>query len=302
MNIKHALRSDQFLDHAVLLPLLETAAELEQAEGAGKLPRHLAGKIVATLFYEPSTRTRLSFETAVLKLGGQVISAESAGSCSSAVKGETLADTARVISGYADALVIRHPEKGAAEECAVYATIPVINAGDGAGEHPSQALLDLYTIKKELGRLDNITVTLVGDLRNGRTVHSLIPLLASFEGITINLVSPPALSLPEGTIAKGANIYSALEEVLPTTDVLYVTRVQKERFASEEEYLAVKDAYIIDATTLKQMKKNAVIMHPLPRINEIKPEVDADPRAAYFRQTKNGVYVRMALLMSMLSK
>lgn len=302
MKPQSIISSTQFLNHDVLLPLLAAAAQLEKADVAGDVPHYLDGKIVATLFYEPSTRTRLSFETAALKLGAQVISCESAGQFSSAAKGETLADTARMISAYADVFVIRHPEKGSAKECADYATIPVINAGDGAGEHPTQALLDVYTIQKELGRLDNLTITLVGDLKNGRTVHSLIPLLASFPNVQINVVSPPSLSAPE-EILKGVHsqLFSTLEDVLPITDVFYITRVQKERFANEADYNAVKDAFIIDSKMVSKMKKTARIMHPLPRVNEIHPDVDADPRAAYFRQAKNGVYVRMALLKMLLN-
>jgi aspartate carbamoyltransferase catalytic subunit len=306
MSPHHAISSSQFTDHGVLLPLLDSAAELESEEEGGKLPQVLKGKIVATLFYEPSTRTRLSFEVAALKLGAQVISCESAGQFSSAAKGETLADTMQMMNGYADALVIRHPEKGSAAECAAHATIPVINAGDGAGEHPTQALLDLYTIKKELGTLDNLTVTMVGDLLNGRTVHSLLPLLATFKNMTVHLVAPAALQLPrelKDTYAKKVTIHehNSLEKVLPVSDVFYMTRVQKERFAQEADYLAVKDAFILDLPTVKKMKESAIIMHPLPRVNEIHPDIDSNPRAAYFRQAKNGVYMRMALLKHLLT-
>lgn len=302
MKLSHALSANQFLDSKLLNELLKSAHELEAHDGAGTLPKHLDGKIVATLFYEPSTRTRFSFEAAALKLGGQVISCESAGMFSSAAKGETLADTARTVSAYADAIVIRHPDKGSAQEVAAYATVPVINAGDGAGEHPTQALLDMYTIQKELGRLENFTVTLVGDLLNGRTVHSLLPLFASLPGVSINLVSPKELALPAENLAllKDKKItvqeLTSLDSVLATSDIFYITRVQKERFKNEADYLAVRDAFIIDLPTVQKMKKSAVIMHPLPRITEITPEVDQDPRAAYFRQVKNGLYMRMALL------
>lgn len=302
MKLSHAVSVKQFLDSKLLKELLASAQELESQDQAGTLPKHLEGKIVATLFYEPSTRTRFSFEAAALKLGGQVISCESAGMFSSAAKGETLADTARTVSAYADAIIIRHPDKGSAQEVATYATVPVINAGDGAGEHPTQALLDLYTIQKELGRLENFTVTLVGDLLNGRTVHSLLPLFAGLPGIQINLVSPAELKLPTEHLVHlkdkkiPAQELTSLDTVLTSTDIFYITRVQKERFKNEADYLAVRDAFIIDLPVVQKMKKGSVILHPLPRVTEISPDIDQDPRAAYFRQVKNGLYMRMALL------
>jgi aspartate carbamoyltransferase catalytic subunit len=298
MSLRHAVSIEQFLDPKLLQNLFDSARTMEEQEAAGILPKSLAGKIVATMFYEPSTRTRFSFEAATLRLGGQVITAESAGATSSAVKGETLADTARVVSSYADAIVIRHPEKGSAQELSQHASVPVINAGDGAGEHPTQALLDLYTIRKELGEKKDLQVALVGDLLYGRTVHSLLPLLASLPDLHIHLISPAQLRLPEEhkRSLTAVSEHQNLDSVLESCDVFYLTRVQKERFASEADYLAVKDAFILDLPTVQKMKKEAIILHPLPRVNEIAPEVDADPRAAYFRQAKNGLYLRMALL------
>jgi aspartate carbamoyltransferase len=257
--------------------------------------------ILATLFYEPSTRTRLSFESAILRLGGQVLSVAEAKTSSSAVKGETLYDTGKMIEGYAHAAVIRHPIVGSAKELADGASIPVINGGDGAGQHPSQALLDLYTIQKEKGRLEDLTVTLVGDLRYGRTVHSLAPLLRHF-GIQFNFVAPPELAMPAEITAsmkaQGAAITETddLAAVVPQTDVLYVTRIQKERFADPAQYEALKGAYVVNGALLKQAKPDLTIMHPLPRVDEIAKEVDAFEGAAYFRQAANGVLVRMALL------
>ena len=264
-------------------------------------------RILATLFYEPSTRTRLSFEAAMQKLGGSVLSVENARDSSSAVKGESIADTVRVVSGYADAIAIRHFQEGTAAAAAASSPVPVINAGDGVGEHPTQALADGYTIHREVGRLDRLRVVLVGDLLYGRTIHSLLPLLAMYPGQEVVLVSPPSLRLPqryaESLIAQGVRLTetAALEGAVEGSDVLYITRVQGERFASEAEYDAVKDAYILTAATAERLSAGAVIMHALPRLNEIAPEVDADPRAAYFRQARNGLYVRMALLAAMLA-
>lgn len=294
----------QFLDRDKLADLFALAAELQDQDAKGKVEPALDGKILAAVFYEPSTRTRFSFETAMLKLGGEVVSTESAGHFSSATKGETLSDTIRIISGYADAIVLRHPEKGAAAIAAEVSAVPVINAGDGPGEHPTQALLDLYTIQKELGKVDGIEVALVGDLKYGRTVHSLLPLLSLYKGVTIRLVSPAALALPEADKEELRKNNIAFEETADlaeaakTADVIYMTRIQKERFGDASEYERLKDSYILGLDTLALMKGKAIIMHPLPRINEIAPEVDADPRAAYFRQAKNGLYVRMALLRS----
>ena len=269
------------------------------------LPRSaapLAGRILATIFYEPSTRTRLSFESAMLRLGGNVISTENAREFSSAIKGETVEDTIRIVEGYADAIVIRHYEQGAAHRAASVASVPILNAGDGPGEHPSQALLDLYTIGHELGRIDHLRVALVGDLRYGRTARSLARLFRLTEGTELIFVSPPAVPMGDDIRAElgAAGIpyrdEPDLDAVLPTVDVVYQTRVQKERFASAAEYEAAKGQYVIDAAAMRRLNPTGILLHPLPRVDEIATEVDADPRAAYFRQAHNGVYIRMALL------
>lgn len=266
----------------------------------------LKGKILANVFYEPSTRTSSSFTAAMERLGGSVIPINEV-RYSSVSKGETLIDTVRTLECYSDVIVLRHPETGAASTAARYLRKPLINAGDGAGEHPTQALLDLFTIQEELGRLEGLTVTLLGDLKYGRTVHSLSRLLRLY-GAKLNYVSPEILRMPATLIEelKAAGVeqheYTELGEVLPMTDVLYVTRVQRERFENPEEYESVKDAYIITPDTLKNAKPEMVLMHPLPRVNEISVEVDNDPRAAYFRQMEYGLYVRMALLAMVLGK
>jgi len=262
----------------------------------------LQGKYIATTFFEPSTRTTSSFQAAMLRLGGKVLALNS--QTSSAAKGETLADTVRVIENYVDALVIRHPQMGSAKEAADYARIPVINAGDGANEHPTQALLDMFTIKEELGKLNGITVTLLGDLKYGRTVRSMAPLMALY-GIKLNLISPPALRMDEDHVnllkkTGEVHIGEDLDAVLPTTDVLYATRVQKERFASEEDYLKVKGCYIITPKLLQKAPKHMLVLHPLPRVDEIVPEVDSDPRAMYFKEPRYGMIMRMALLLSVI--
>ncbi len=300
--VLHLIRSIQYRNPEHLELLFREAEQLEDLDKANALPRPLAGKIIATLFFEPSTRTRFSFEAAIQKLGGSLLTAENAAGNSSAVKGETLEDTIRTVNGYADAIVMRHFEEGAAERAAAVSNVPIINAGDGAGEHPTQALLDLYTIKKEIGRIDNFTIALIGDLVYGRTVHSLLPLFAERDNAKINLVSPDALKLPEQyrRMLEKKNVsfreFRALGPAIRSADVLYVTRVQKERFKNPGDYEKVKDSYVINKKVLSAIKKTAVILHPLPRVNEIAPEVDADIRAAYFRQVRNGLYVRMALL------
>ncbi len=267
----------------------------------------LKGKILANLFYEPSTRTFASFMAAMQRLGGAVIPISEV-RYSSVAKGESLPDTVRTLAAYADVIVLRHPEVGAAALAAQFAGKPVINAGDGVGEHPTQALLDVFTIKEELGRLDNLTVTMLGDLKYGRTVHSLARLLTRFENIKLNYVSPEILRMPRDVMEEVAEKgipqkeYVVLDEVLPETDVLYVTRVQRERFDNLEEYEKVKDAYVITPKTLEKAKQKMIVMHPLPRVNEIDMEVDKDPRAAYFRQMEYGLYVRMALLAMVLGK
>jgi len=274
----------------------------DQMRSVSKGESSLNGHILATVFYEPSTRTRLSFESAMLRLGGQVVSTENASEFSSAIKGETVEDTIRIINGYADAIVIRHHEQGSARKAASVSAIPIINAGDGPGEHPTQALLDLYTIRHELGRMDNLRVALVGDLRFGRAVRSLAMLFTRTTGCELIFVSPPAV--PMGEDVRGALNAAAvpfrdepdLNRALGEADVVYQTRVQRERFATDADYQASTGIYLIDQRAMNAMKADAVLLHPLPRVDEIPVEVDSDPRAAYFRQAHNGVYVRMALL------
>jgi aspartate carbamoyltransferase catalytic subunit len=266
----------------------------------------LKGKILANLFYEPSTRTSSSFTSAMERLGGSVIPINEV-RYSSVSKGESLPDTVRTLECYADVLVLRHPDVGSAKLAAQYARKPVINAGDGVGEHPTQALLDLFTIREELGDVDGLNITMLGDLKYGRTVHSLARLLSQFE-VSINYVSPDILRMPPEIYdeIKERNIHQierqTLDDVLEKTDVLYVTRVQKERFENQDDYLSVKDAYLITPSTMKQAKEKMILMHPLPRVGEISIEVDDDPRAAYFRQMEYGLYVRMALLAMVLGK
>jgi aspartate carbamoyltransferase len=266
----------------------------------------LKGKILANLFYEPSTRTSSSFTSAMERLGGSVIPINEV-RYSSVAKGESLPDTVRTLECYADVIVLRHPEVGASALAAKYARKPIINAGDGVGEHPTQALLDLFTILEELNRVDGLTVTMLGDLKYGRTVHSLARLLALFR-ISINYVSPEILRMPPEIITelKQQGVpqaeYDSLDPVIAGTDVLYVTRVQKERFENPEAYETVKGAFVITPETLRRAKERMIIMHPLPRVGEISMEVDDDPRAAYFRQMEYGLYVRMALLAMVLGK
>ena len=266
----------------------------------------LKGKILANLFYEPSTRTSSSFTAAMERLGGSVIPINEV-KYSSVSKGESLPDTVRTLECYADVIVIRHPEVGSAAQAAKAARKPVINAGDGIGEHPTQALLDAFTIKEEIGHLDGLTVTLLGDLKHGRTVHSLTRLLSLYK-VKLNYVAPDILRMPAELIdelkAKGVEQteYTTLDQPLPATDVLYVTRVQKERFTDEAVYESVKGAYVIDPKVMKAARERMIVMHPLPRVGEISPEFDDDPRAAYFRQMEYGLYVRMALLAMVLGK
>jgi aspartate carbamoyltransferase catalytic subunit len=267
----------------------------------------LKGKILASLFYEPSTRTSSSFTAAMERLGGSVIPISEV-RYSSVSKGESLPDTVRTLEAYADIIVLRHPEVGSAELAAKYARKPIINAGDGIGEHPTQALLDLFTIQEEMGRIDGLTVTMVGDLKYGRTVHSLARLLTLYN-VSLNYVSPEILAMPDYIVeeisARGDTpqaSFNTLDQVIGESDVLYVTRVQKERFAEVSEYDNVKDAFIISPETMKMAKEDMIVMHPLPRVGEITMEVDEDPRAAYFRQMEYGLYVRMALLAMVLGK
>lgn len=296
--MKHLISTKQFTSQKSLEKIFSLADSYKKVKSADILKN----KILACIFYEPSTRTRLSFETAALKLGASVISTENAAQFSSAAKGETLEDTIKIISGYADAIVLRHYQQGASKKASTVSSVPIINAGDGAGEHPTQALLDLYTIKNELSRLDNLNIALAGDLLNGRTIHSLISLLSLYRADTLYLVSPESLKIPKKYTdylnnKKIKYIETCdLQESLKNIDVLYMTRVQKERFKNIDQYEKVKDLYSIDAKNIKHMKKNSIVMHPLPRINEISPDIDNDKRAAYFRQAENGLYIRMAIL------
>ncbi len=266
----------------------------------------LKGKILANLFYEPSTRTSSSFTSAMERLGGSVIPINEV-RYSSVAKGESLPDTIRTLECYADVIVLRHPEKGASARAAKYARKPIINAGDGIGEHPTQALLDLFTIQEELRQVDGLTITMLGDLKYGRTVHSLARLLSLYN-VRLNYVSPEIVAMPREIIDEVAAAgipqaeYTDLETCLPETDVLYVTRIQKERFEDPEEYEQVKGSYVITTETLKRAKERMIVMHPFPRVGEISMDVDDDPRAAYFRQMEYGLYVRMALLAMVLGK
>jgi aspartate carbamoyltransferase len=302
---KDILHGNQF-SKSELQAIMKVASDFEkELKRKGTIPL-LKGKLVATLFFEPSTRTRLSFEAAMQRLGGGVISMGAVES-SSVAKGETLSDTARTVAQYADVIVVRHPRIGSAKEAADAVDIPVINAGDGAGQHPTQALLDLYTIRKELGRLKNLKVSLVGDLKNGRTVHALVEVLSHFE-VSLYFISPGLLRMPEEiTIRvkeKGCEVTETEDLALGASrsDLIYMTRIQKERFADLFEYEKVKGSYIINREFIDRLKKNITILHPLPRVDEINPDVDSYPGAAYFRQMRNGVYVRMALLAMILGK
>ncbi|MBQ6789787.1 MAG: aspartate carbamoyltransferase [Clostridia bacterium] len=286
--------------------LVDTALDI--IASPAKYAEKCRGKKLATLFFEPSTRTRLSFEAAMMELGGNVIGFSEASS-SSATKGESVADTAKVISCYADIIAMRHPKEGAPLVASMNASIPVINAGDGGHNHPTQTLADLLTIRREKGHFDNLTVGFCGDLKFGRTVHSLINALSRYTGVKFVLISPDELKLPgyviRDVIEKNGLPYvetRSLEEVMPELDILYMTRVQGERFFSEEEYLRLRDSYILDTEKLKGAKEDLVIMHPLPRVNEISVAVDRDPRACYFKQVLNGKYVRMALILKLLTE
>ena len=279
----------------------------ERIRSNPKLYRHVAdGRQLATLFYEPSTRTRLSFESAMLSLGGQTLGFSSADQ-SSATKGETVADTTRVISCYADIIAMRHPKEGASLRASMYSKIPVINAGDGGHAHPTQTMIDLMTIRQRKGRLDHLTIGFCGDLKFGRTVHSLVSSLVRFPENRFYFISPKELCIPDymktDVLAPSQSIYKevfSLENTLPQLDVLYMTRVQKERFFNEEEYIRLKDIYVLNEEKLQQAKPDMPVLHPLPRVDEISLDVDNDPRAAYFDQVQNGKYIRMALIMSLL--
>jgi len=303
-RMRHVIESQQF-PRSLLEELFVRAEEMKREPH--RFMGRLNGQVMAALFYEPSTRTRLSFEAAMLRLGGLTMGTDNAREFSSAAKGETLEDTIRIVSGYADVIVMRHNEEGAARRAAAVSTVPIINAGDGPGQHPTQALLDLYTIRDELNRIDGIKVAMVGDLANGRTVRSLTYLLSKFKDIKVWFVAPPAVRMRDDLKAHLDEHHipwvetEDLDAVLPEVDVVYQTRIQKERFDSIAAYNAVKGVYRIDKHALEQMRKYAIVMHPLPRVDEIDPEVDGDPRAAYFRQARNGLHIRMALLDKLLA-
>ena len=297
----HVISSEQF-DRPLLDRIFERATAL-----AGVRDDRLAHRVMASLFYEPSTRTRLSFESAMLRLGGAVLGTEAAHTFSSAIKGETLEDTVRMVSTYADVIVLRHDQEGAAARAAAVASVPVVNAGDGPGEHPTQALLDLYTIERELGRVEGVRIAFCGDLRFGRTARSLALLLALYPGVEMTFVAPEVVQVRRDTLdrldARGVvwRLADQLTDVLDGIDVVYQTRVQKERFTDAAEYEVARTAIRIDAALMRRLPASAIVMHPLPRVDEIAPEVDADPRAAYFRQAANGVAIRMALLEMLLT-
>ena len=303
-RLSHVVESQQF-SRALLEELFTRADEIKREPH--RFIGRLAGQVMAALFYEPSTRTRLSFEAAMLRLGGQTMGTDNAREFSSAAKGETLEDTIRIVSGYADVIVLRHKEEGAARRAAAVSTVPVINAGDGPGQHPTQALLDLYTVRAELGKVDGVRVAMVGDLANGRTVRSLTYLLSKFKDVKVWFVAPPEVAMREDLKAHLDEHHvpwletEDLAAVLPEVDVVYMTRIQKERFSDLETYDKVKGVYRIDKDALARIRKYAVLMHPLPRVDEIAPDVDDDPRAAYFRQARNGLQVRMALLEKLLT-
>ncbi len=285
-----------------LTNILDLAGDIKQ--NPAKYAHKCDGKRLATLFYEPSTRTRLSFESAMLNLGGTVIGFSSADN-SSASKGESVADTIRVVSCYADICAMRHPKEGAPKVASMFSGIPVINAGDGGHQHPTQTLTDLFTIRTLKGHLDNMTIGLCGDLKFGRTVHSLIESLVRYHNVKFVLISPPELRVPSyirDEVLKGFEFKEVtnLDEVLPNLDILYMTRVQKERFFNEEDYIRMKDCYILTKEKMELAKDDMLVLHPLPRVNEISVAVDSDPRAAYFKQVQFGVYVRMALILTLL--
>lgn len=313
MNLKHIVTANDF-DKNFISNIFSLADKIRS--NPGKLDI-LGGKVMATLFYEPSTRTRLSFESAMVKLGGSTISTENAAEFSSAAKGESLEDTIRVVNSFTDVIVLRHFTEGASKIAAKYSNVPIINAGDGKGEHPTQALLDLYTIfskysDKGSQDLPKLTIAMIGDLKNGRTIHSLAQLLSLYSNFNIIFVSPKALMAPDYVTAnlkkRKVNFTETenLTHAIAESDVIYQTRIQKERFVSkdtgENEYLKYFGKYQIDKKALKLIKNNAIIMHPLPRVNEISPEVDSDARAIYFEQVQNGLYIRMALLLYLFDK
>ena len=306
-RVSHVIEAQQF-DRALMEEIFSVAREMEQVVqhyGSNILNR----RVMATLFYEPSTRTRLSFESAMIRLGGQVVTTESAQEFSSAAKGETLEDTVRIVSGYADVIVLRHFESGASKRASALSTVPVINAGDGAGQHPTQALLDMYTIQREIGHIDGLSIAMVGDLANGRTVRSLCYLLTKYQDLSIYFVAPQVVRMKDDIKQYLARNNVRFEEeddlnkVASKVDVIYQTRIQRERFGDRvHEYEDARGRYIINGEVMKRMSQSAIVMHPLPRVDEIAPEIDSDPRAAYFRQAHNGLYLRMALLRMILGE
>lgn len=294
--LRHVLETQQF-DRELLKDIFAMASKLASHRNGS-----LNGSILASLFYEPSTRTRFSFESAMLRLGGDILTAENANDASSAAKGETLEDTIRILDQFADVIVLRHPEIGSAERAARVSHVPIINAGDGAGQHPTQALLDLYTIEREVGRIDGIHVALVGDLKYGRAPRSLAYLLGKFDDVRLTLVSPPELRLSNeirAYLTRRRVVFqetATLETAMREADVVYQTRIQKERFPSDEAYSKFKGRYVIHRSMADEMKEGAIIIHPLPRVGEIMPEVDDSPHAVYFKQVGYGLAIRMALL------
>lgn len=306
--LKHVYEAQQF-DRGLLDTVFEVADEMrrDMADGGRRFGRALSDKIMASLFYEPSTRTRFSFEAAMLRLGGSIITTENAREFSSAAKGESLYDSTRIMNGYADIIVMRHHEAGSAEKAAQVSTAPVINAGDGAGQHPTQALLDLYTLQAHFREINNLKVAMVGDLKYGRTVRSLSYLLTKYSGIQIFFVSPSVCRMEsdiKNYLEKEGVPWveeTDLDAVLPRVDCVYMTRIQRERFIVPEDYDEAAGKYILTLDRVHRMKPEAIIMHPLPRLNEIPQEVDGDPRAHYFEQAQNGLYIRMALLYLLLT-
>lgn len=302
MSLEHVVESQQF-DR----PLLERIFKLASDIRKNPTPYQQTGKILSTIFYEPSTRTRLSFETAMLKLGGNVIGTENAGDFSSVSKGETLEDTIRITSGYANIIALRHFEIGAAKKASKASDVPIINAGDGAGQHPTQALLDLYTIQDKFQKVDDLTISMVGDLKYGRTVRSLCYLLGRFKNVKIIFVAPKICQMNDDikdyldSVGIPWEEESNLNNAAQKSDVIYMTRIQRERFLDMKEYEEAAHLYKIDNSTLPFLKEKSIVMHPLPRLDEIAAEVDNDPRMVYFEQAKNGLWIRMALIVMLLS-
>ncbi len=301
LMLRHVIETQQF-DRDLLKDVFARATKLEKKRNGT-----LQGKILATLFYEPSTRTRFSFESAMLRLGGGILSAENANETSSSLKGETLEDTIRILDQFSDAIVLRHPLMGSAMRAAAVSRVPIINGGDGAGQHPTQALLDLYTIEREIGQINGVHVALVGDLKYGRAPRSLAYLFGKYRNVRLTLVSPRALRMHD-EIRVYLRRYKvpfeeveSLETVMRTADVVYQTRIQKERFKNQVEYKKFKGRYVIDRDMADSMKRNSIIIHPLPRVGEITPDVDDSPHAVYFKQVGYGLMVRMALLEMVLS-